>query len=118
MSYDISLIDKHTGEIARFNAKQHFTGGTYQPEGSEEANINITYNYSQHFRRVLGEEGIRVIYGLTGDESSDILIEAIDQLKENEDSNYWVATEGNARKALMQLWHMAILLPDAIWDGD
>lgn len=32
--------------------------------------------------------------------------------------NYWDATEGNAKRALLQLVALAKLRPDGVWDGD
>lgn len=31
---------------------------------------------------------------------------------------YWEATEGNAKRALLQLLAMARMRPDGVWDGD
>jgi hypothetical protein len=75
-------------------------------------------NYSEHYFRVLGEKGIRTIYGMTGAESIPLLTEAAAKLGDDVDANYWTATEGNAKKPLLQLAAMARLRPDGIWDGD
>ena len=32
--------------------------------------------------------------------------------------DYWKSTEGNAKRALLQLLAMAKIRPDGIWDGD
>lgn len=118
MSYDIYLIDKDTKETVEFNEKQFFMGGTYQAGGTREAWLNVTYNYGKHFRKVLGEEGIRTIYGMTGAESRPILLAAIGLLNDDENPDYWEPTEGNARKALINLWQLANAAPEGIWDGD
>lgn len=34
------------------------------------------------------------------------------------DTDYWKPTEGNAKRALLQLLAMAKIRPDGIWDGD
>jgi hypothetical protein len=60
----------------------------------------------------MGEKGIRTIYGMTGLEKS------IDQLGFDTDPDYWKATDGNARQALMGLLQLAMMRPDGIWDGD
>ena len=46
MSFDISLNHPETGKIAEV---ENFTeGGTYAIGGSNEADLNVTYNYSKH----------------------------------------------------------------------
>jgi hypothetical protein len=138
MSYDISLVDPITGDTLELDAPHHMRGGTYQTGGSRQAHLNVTYNYSQHFAKALGTipaphprapqwihegfdgpvRGIRVIYGLTGAESLPLLDKAIASLGDDVDPDYWLATEGNAKRALMQLRALAAMRPDGVWDGD
>lgn len=35
-----------------------------------------------------------------------------------DDSDYWHATEGNAKRALYGLLALAKMRPDGVWDGD
>lgn len=147
MSYDIRLCDPVTHIMVEFPTAHVMTGGTYQammdvhgnwiPRPTTEAWLNITYNYSGHYKRVFeprparpGENeeygteddamvcGIRSIYGLTGAESIPILQRAADQLNDETDPDYWEPTEGNAKRPLLQLIAMAQLRPDGIWEGD
>lgn len=118
MSYDIDLKDPVSNEVIQFDSPHQMKGGTYQLGGSTEASLNITYNYGKIYYRVLGEEGIRSIYGKTGLESIDLLNHAIAQLNDDVDNDYWKPTEGNAKRALIQLLTMAKMRPDGIWDGD
>ena len=118
MSYDINLLDPATKETIQFEQPHDIKGGTYAVGGTTEAWLNITYNYSKHYYRVFGENGIRTLYGLTGDESIPLLQKAISQLNDDIDPNYWEATEGNAKKALRGLLEFALMRPDCIWDGD
>ena len=118
MSYDIELTDRNTGKVVKFPYVHEVRGGTYQLGGSDEAWVNITYNYWAIFREVLGEEGIRTIYGLTGEESIPLLEKAISELDDNVSTDYWEATEGNAQQALKHLLLFAQLRPDGIWNGD
>lgn len=118
MSYDISLLDPVTKEIITFEFKHEIKGGTYAIDGTNEAWLNITYNYSKHYYRVFGENGIRTIYGMTGAESIPLLIEAINMLGDDVDPYYWESTEGNAKRALQGLLAFAQLRPDGIWNGD
>ena len=121
MSYDIALVDPVTKEVLILDAPHHMRGGTYRLGGTDEAHLNVTYNYSKHFYRIMGEKGIRAIYGMTGAESIPVLEKAISQLGDdvaNYRPNYWTPTEGNAKKALLQLLALAEMRPDGVWDGD
>ena len=95
-------------------------GGTYAMYGTTELWLNVTYNYAKIFYRedVFGEEGIRSIYGKTGLESIPMLEKAIAALGNDVSSDYWEPTEGNAKRALINLLTMAKMRPDGIWDGD
>lgn len=118
MSYDIELIDPVTKEPVELGAPHHMRGGTYAIGGTTRAHLNVTYNYSAIFCRVLGAGGIRTIYGKSGAESIQLLEGAAAQLGDDVDDNYWKATEGNAKRALVQLAALAKMRPDAVWDGD
>jgi hypothetical protein len=117
MSYDISLCND-LGEVVTFEMPIDLRGGTYVLGGTPEAWLNVTYNYAPHFYRVMGEKGIRSIYGLTGLESIAVLDAAIDQLGDEVDEDYWQPTEGNAKAALRNLRLLATLAPSGIWRGD
>ena len=95
-------------------------GGTYALGGTKELWLNVTYNYGRIFRRpeVLGEEGIRTIYGMTGAASIPVLQKAIANLGDDTYQDYWKPTDGNAKRPLCQLLAMAQMRPDGIWDGD
>ncbi len=118
MSYDIYLTDPQTKQTILFNEKHCIIGGTYALGGTNEAWLNVTYNYAEHFVRVLGDKGIRSIYGLTGKQSMPILEKAISGLKDNVNSDYWKPTEGNAKQALINLSTLAMMAPHGIWKGD
>jgi len=118
MSYDIDLCDSITGEPLLLDAPHHMTGGTYPLGGSDVASFNVTYNYSEHFGRVLGEKGIRSIYGMSGADSILVLGKAIADLGDDVSDDYWEPTEGNAKRALMCLLALAKMRPDGVWNGD
>jgi len=118
MSYDIELLDPVTKETIELDAPHHMRGGTYALGGTARAHLNVTYNYASHFHRVMGDEGIHTIYGMTGADSIPVLERAIMQLDDDVDPDYWKATEGNAKRALVQLLALAKMRPDGIWDGD
>lgn len=118
MSYDICLRDPVTNLTIELDEPHRMRGGTYMVGGTTDAWINITYNYARHFKRVLGEKGIRSIYGMTGSESIPVLAAAAARLADDASDDYWDATEGNAKRALLQLAALARLRPDGVWDGD
>lgn len=120
MSYDITLNDPITKEPIEVADAHFMQGGTYALGGTTELWLNVTWNYGPIFRRpeVLGENGIRAIYGLTGAESIPVLQKAIASLGDDATPDYWEATEGNAKRPLCQLLAMAKMRPDGVWDGD
>lgn len=118
MSYDLGLCDAVTGDVLELDSPHHMRGGTYKIGGCETAEINITYNYAKHFCRVMGDKGIRTIYGMTGAESIPVIESAIASLGDDVDKDYWKATEGNAKRALKQCLALARLRPDGVWQGD
>lgn len=64
------------------------------------------------------EKGIGALYGLSGAESIPLLKSAIQKLADDVDEDYWKATEGNAKRALIKLLALAQMRPDGVWDGD
>jgi len=118
MSYDIELCDPITKKVLQLDTPHDMRGGTYALGGTQEAWLNVTYNYADYFYEVLGDRGIRTIYGMTGAESLPILEAAAEELADDVDDDYWEPTEGNARAALLQLAALARLRPDGVWDGD
>jgi hypothetical protein len=118
MSYDIHLLDPVSKEVIEINEPHFMRGATYAVDGSTQLTTNITYNYAIHFITTLGPKGIRTIYGLSGADSIPVLQAAVDQLGDDVDADYWEPTEGNAKRALLQLIALAKLRPDGIWSGD
>ncbi len=122
MSYDIELRDPVTKETLQLDAPHHMRGGTYAMGGTTDAHLNVTYNYAPHFRKVFGdsggETGIRKLYGMTRAESIPVLERAISELGDDTDPDYWKPTEGNAKRALVQLLALAKMRPDGVWAGD
>ena len=111
MSYDIRLKNKATGETARKKHPQYVRGGTVRAVMDErtgqlvqaeqvEADINITYNYSQYYADgtqgpIKTEYGIRGLYGATPAESIPMLIDMIEKIKAKytDESGEWIDTE-------------------------
>src|SRR4030095_4414078 len=112
MSYDIHLQrGGMTVELPK--GVEQPKGGTYTVE-SRGAWLNVTYNYAPFFyKHIDKEKGIRWLYGQKARDTINKLetaIEAMDPTTETR--NYWEATEGNARLALVGLLRMAQALPD------
>lgn len=118
MSYDIELLDPVTREVLSADSPHQIKDGTYCIGGTDELSLNVTYNYANHFCSVLGNKGIRNIYGMSGAESIPILKVAIEKLGDDVSDDYWAATEGNAKRALCNLLAFAQMRPDGVWDGD
>ena len=118
MSYDIDLVDPVTKETINLPENHMVVGGTYAVGGTTELHLNVTYNYHHVFVGVLGNKGIRSIYGMTGADSVPVLQAAADRLGDDVVDDYWQPTEGNAKRAILGLLSFARLRPDGIWQGD
>jgi len=92
---------------------QHQEGGTYQVGGCEGATLNITYNYSAHYRAAMGGDGLADLNGMIASEAIPILERAVQELGVVRNADYWAATAGNAGSALNVLLGWARLYPDA-----
>lgn len=115
MSYDCCLLDPVSKEVIKVDNKHFMQGATYQLGGSDELSLSVTYNYSELYY-ALAKDGIRTIDRMTGLESIPVLTKIIDSLKDNVSDNYYKATEGNAKRAAVQLRTMAQMRPDGIWE--
>lgn len=120
MGYSVKLVDRITNETLQADSPHQMRGGIYLVCGTQYLWLSITYNYAQFFIKddVLGKDGLMRINGLSGADSIPILEEATRSLKNNVSSNYWDETEGNAKRALIQLLAMAKIRPDGIWKVD
>lgn len=140
MSYDITLNDPVTKKTLKLDALHQIKGGTYSISGTDEAWLNVTYNYAKWYYKdgvfpsKNGElQGIRNIYGMSGAESIPVLKAAITALESSTDeisdeerkqyeehgaTGYWMPTRKNAIKPLYSLLAFAQMRPDGVWDGD
>jgi len=104
----------------------HCEGGTYVlsrvneygglESGTQEAELNITYNYSPfYYETIDAEEGIRWLAGKMAKICIPILERAVDRLGADCDPDYWLPTPGNAGYALSILLNWAKLHEEAIF---
>jgi hypothetical protein len=119
MSYDVSLVDPETREV--LTVPSHEEGGTYQVGGTEKAELNITYNYSEVYRLVRDEnnEGFSMNYleGKTAESTIKKLQTVVDILGTNNQCfDYWAPTPGNAGYAASILLAWARLHPKGVWN--
>ena len=98
-------------------------GGTYcASEDYRQAWLNITYNYASVYikyglsiDKYNTPKGTRVLEGKTASECVKILISVIPKIGNETDPDYWKPTEGNAKRALVNLLSIAVAVPpDAI----
>ncbi len=115
MSYDVELCR----DGLPVQVSNHEEGGTFILGGSEDAVLNITYNYARFYYEYLDRaRGLRWLYGKTGEETAPRLATAIAYLGTQASGNYWDSTHGNAGRALHILFKWAVEHPDAVWNGD
>ena len=103
MGYSLWLEDPKTGEICKGGTRQNL-GNMICLKGTPNLEFNITYNYALYFYEVEGFEdnGIREIYGLTGEQSKPLLtklVNAISLKYYNEDKDEWRMTKHKKRVA-------------------
>ena len=105
MSYDISLCDD-AGRPVRVAPFED--GGTYVLGGSDEAELNVTYNYAGLF-------GFRDLHARRASDTIPELREAVQRLGTERDADYWKPTLGNAGAACARLLVWAEQHPHASW---
>ena len=130
MSYDVQLIDHTTHKVLEAENPHFMQGGTFCPGGTKELWLNITYNYAAMLCKVLQRDvidqsngrrttlvGLDAINGIYAAETISMLRKAINSLSdEGANESYWHPTEGNVKKALIQLKALADMRPDGVWE--
>ena len=121
MSYDIEFKKDDKTCTLPFSPPH---GGTYCADDDfRKAWLNITYNYSKIYQKYglsierpeKQERGIRVLEGKTAAKCVAILTSVIPKLGNDTNPDYWQATDGNAKCALVNLLSIAVAVPpDAI----
>ena len=109
MSWDVRL--EGAGHVDRIQE-----GGTQTVGGTTEADLNITYNYSDVYKLVLPSGSLKeVLEGKTGAETVVMLERAVGRLGTQQFRDYWAPTPGNAGFALNILIGWARQYPDGVW---
>jgi len=102
MSYDIYVIDQDD-KVIYFDFAHQFKGGTYSLYGTNEAWLNITYNYHKFYAEHM-KDGINYLHNKRVLGTLDLLETIISKMKGTPSDDYWEATEGNAKAALSDLF--------------
>ena len=96
--------------------EKHSEGGTYAIGGTDEAELNITYNYGNFYYHCLDrKEGLRWLNGKKAKDCTERLENAVRKLGTDRDKDYWAPTQRNAGYALSILLRWARQYPNAIF---
>lgn len=117
MGYYITAYTKNGEEL---EIQHHYIrGNTFAINGTTSPFMTITYNYSPILKKVINE-GITSFHKKRVIETIDIMNKAISKLSDDNEINIWNPTEGNVKKALINLRELALLIiksdANAIWE--
>ena len=118
MSWWVSLEDENGRSLS---VPRHTEGGTFVLGGTDEAELNVTYNYSARFREAWPEELrghgalTQMLNGLTGADTIPLLEQAVAKLGTDRSADYWEPSAGNAGAALDTLLSWARTHPQGRW---
>lgn len=113
MSFWVSLSDENDDLVF---VDLHAEGGTYAIGGTDQADINVTYNYAKFYFKHLDEEkGLRWLHEKQAKDTLERLEKAVEILGTKQETDYWAATEGNAGHALNVLVGWAKQHPEGVW---
>lgn len=112
MSYSVSLNDPATGEPHQM--PEPFTdGGTYRVGGTNDCELNVTYNYGQVYGSLVSDlDGL--VAHTTLPRLDAFLAQWLDAVPYKTD--YWAPTPGNAIAAIERLASFARAHPSGIWN--
>ena len=126
MSWDVHIVDATSGQTLELSEPHHLAGGTYlvtdgadwpedagnpPPPSTKRAWLNVTYNYSRHYRELWGDASLNHIHDMTVEQCLPEVQQAADRLGTETDPDYWAGTAGNAGKALADLYILLQLCP-------
>lgn len=113
MSHDVRVVDHQTGKTKVLPKNHHFIGGTYALGGTDEAWLNVTYNYAPHYYELWGH-GLGGLSGKTVADTRPLVKQAAEALGTERSENYWEPSRGNAGAAMADL----LVLMDVCDDSD
>lgn len=109
MSYWVRLNDPKTGETLEMDYLTE-DGGTYVLGGTNECELNVTYNYSKLFNvKIRLDEQI-------AENTIDSLHWAVEVLGTERYQDYWAPTVGNVGHMCSVLLAWAIAHPTGVWE--
>jgi hypothetical protein len=115
MSFDVRLKDKEGNTLISSMNISH--GGTQVIGGTNECDLNITYNYAEYFYKHLCPiRGLRCLHGQEAKRCIEVLENAVAKLGTVTDADYWKNTNGNAGYSLNILSLWAKEHPDGIFE--
>jgi hypothetical protein len=123
MGYGLTLVHPVTRETLELDTPHQMRGSTYAIGGDTRLSLSVTYNYANRYYPLIPETedargSLWALHGMSAVDSIPILERAISLLGDDVSDDYWEATEGNAKVALVQLLTMAKLRPDGVWEVD
>ena len=111
MSFWVYLND-HEDEPVRVS--EHREGGVYRANGCDEAELNVSYNFSEFYHLTLDEElGLRWLNGRMAKDVLERLRFAVSKLGDKKNPDPWKPEAGNAGHALKILLDWAERNPEA-----
>jgi hypothetical protein len=114
MSYDVYFCDPVSREVIELEDVHFMRGGTFAIGGTKELQLNITFNYEGNYAK--HNFSIPFLHEKTALDVIPEIERVISLLGDDVSENYWDATDGNAKKALIALLTMAKMRPDAVID--
>lgn len=113
MSYDVDLTCPVDGHVLQLDSPHQMKGGTYAIGGTTDMSLNVTYNYASPYRKY--DFSINDLHGKTAGETLPKMKAVAEALGDEVDPDYWQPTEGNAKKALLQLIALGSMRLDGVW---
>lgn len=111
MSWDVCVYDRRGKILTVLNFTE---GGTYPVGGTNQATLNVTYNYSKFYYRELDvRKGLKWLDGKKAKDVRARLRKAVKKLGVERSADYWEATAGNAGYALSILLKWTALDPES-----
>ena len=109
MSWDV-YIRNEVGDAVQIPYKELPTGGIYlvgcEDEEKVDARLNVTYNYSQFYRKLRGEASLYHLHEMPVLKAIPIIESAVWALGTKRHEDYWAKTPGNAGAALNDIFNM------------